>query len=275
MNGCECEPYLTADYRLMVEFPAPILTGALLAARACGASDVVIAIEDNKPLAIDILRRAAKGTGIRIVELATKYPQGSEKQTILATLGRTVPGGGLPLDVGAVVINVGTVATLARAVLRGKPLTHRIVTVSGKGIKRPRNLLVPVGTRYAELIDYCGGLTDDAARILAGGRMMGFPLGDLEWPVTKGTSGSTALREEDVLRTRETNCVRCGRCVDVCPMNLVPSRLALASRNEDWDLVRKYHISSCVECGCCAYRCPAGIPLVQLIRMGKAQMAKK
>jgi electron transport complex protein RnfC len=275
VNGCECEPYLTADYRLMVEFPGPILAGALLAARACGAREVVIAVEDNKPLAIDTLRRAAKGASVRVVELATKYPQGSEKQTILAALGRTVPGGGLPLDVGVVVVNVGTAAAIARAALRGRPLTHRIVTVSGPGVVRPRNLLAPVGVSYGELIDYCGGLKADAARVVAGGPMMGFAIGDLDWPVTKGTSGITVLRGQDVRRKPETHCVRCGRCVDVCPMNLVPSRLALAARNKDGELAKRHHISSCVECGCCAYICPAGLPLVQLIRTGKAQMTKK
>jgi electron transport complex protein RnfC len=271
LNGCECEPYLTADYRVMVEAPAPVVSGAILAARACGARRVVIAVEDNKPLAIDNLRKAAKGTDVDIVELQTKYPQGGEKQTILAALGRTVPGGALPLDVGVVVINVGTVATVARAVLRGKPLTHRVVTVSGHGIQTPRNLLVPIGVSYRELVEYCGGLKKSAARILAGGPMMGFTLGDLDSPVTKGTSGVTVLTADDVARAEETHCVRCGRCVDVCPMNLVPTRLALASRKKDWDLAKKYHLMHCVECGCCAYVCPASIPLVQLMRLGKAQ----
>ncbi len=275
VNGCECEPYLTADYRLMVEAPAPILTGALLAARACGARKVVIAVEDNKPLAVDTLRRAARGTDVHIAELVTKYPQGGEKQTLQAVLGRVVPTGGLPLDVGAAVINVGTAAALARAVLRGKPLTHRVVSVTGEGIVRPRNLLVPIGTSYRELIDYCGGLKPDAARVVAGGPMMGFTLGNLDTPVTKGTSGVTVLRAKDVQRPAETHCVRCGRCVDVCPMNLVPTRLALASRGKEWDLAEKHHIFSCVECGCCAYVCPAGLPLVQLIRMGKAHLSQK
>ncbi|MBN1942062.1 MAG: electron transport complex subunit RsxC [Phycisphaerae bacterium] len=275
LNGCECEPYLTADYRMMVETPSPIITGALLAARACSAKRVLIAVEDNKPLAVDTLRRAARGTDVQVVVLKTKYPQGGEKQTILATLGRTVPAGGLPLDVGVVVINVGTAAALARAVLRGKPLTHRVVCVTGAGIERPGNLLVPIGASYRDLIDYCGGLKPDAARVIAGGPMMGFTLGDLDTPVTKGTSGVTVLTERDVQRPGETNCVRCGRCVDACPMNLVPTRLALASRGKDWDLAKKYHITSCVECGCCAYVCPASLPLVQLIRMGKAQMPKE
>ncbi len=274
VNGCECEPYLTADYRLMVEAPGPIITGALLAARACGARNVVIAIEDNKPLAVDTLQIAAKGTDVKISSLHTKYPQGGEKQTINAALGRTVPGGKLPLDVGVVVVNVGTAAAIARAVLRGKALTHRVVTVSGAGIKSPKNLLVPVGVSYRELIDFCGGLKSSAVRVVAGGPMMGFAFGDLDAPVTKGTSGITILTDDDVEQASETSCLRCGRCVGACPMNLVPTKLALGSRANQWDLLGKYHVASCMECGCCGYVCPANIPLVQLIRMGKALMPR-
>ena len=274
INGCECEPYLTADYRVMVQAPEPIITGALLAAKAAGAKDVIIAIEDNKPKAIEIMARSVGSTGVKIAQLHTKYPMGGEKQTILAALGRTVPTGGLPLDVGVVVINVGTAAAIARAVLRGKPLTHRIVTVSGAGINKPKNLLVTIGISYGELVDCCGGLRDNAARIVAGGPMMGFTLGDLDTPVTKGTSGLTVLTANDVAHAEETNCVRCGRCVDVCPLNLVPAKLALASRHEDWDLAKRYHLMACMECGCCAYGCPASLPLVQLMRVAKAKMPR-
>ena len=274
VNGCECEPYLTADYRVMLQAPAPIITGALLAARAAGAKNVIIAIEDNKPQAIETMAKAAGSTGVKIAQLHTKYPMGGEKQTILATLGRTVPTGGLPLDVGVVVINVGTAAAIARAVLRGRPLTHRIMTVSGAGIAEPKNLLVPIGISYAELVDYCGGLRDNAARIVAGGPMMGFTLGDLNTPVTKGASGLTVLTRDDVACAEETNCVRCGRCVDVCPLNLVPTKLALAAKHEDWDLAKRYHLMACMECGCCAYSCPASLPLVQLMRVAKAKMPR-
>jgi len=274
INGCECEPYLTADYRLMVQAPKPIITGALLAARAAGAENVIIAIEDNKPKAIEILTRAAGSTGVKVAQLKTKYPMGGEKQTIIAALGRTVPTGGLPLDVGVVVINVGTAAAIARAVVRAKPLTHRIVTVSGAGVVNPKNLLVPIGISYGELVDYCGGLRDNAARVVAGGPMMGFTLGNLDTPVTKGTSGLTVLTGADVAHAGETNCVRCGRCVDVCPLNLVPTKLALAARHEDWDLARRYHLMACMECGCCAYSCPASLPLVQLMRVAKAKMPR-
>jgi electron transport complex protein RnfC len=274
VNGCECEPYLTADYRVMVEAPKPVVTGALLAAKACGAPNVVIAIEDNKPQAIEKIRQAAEGTSVVVAVMQTKYPQGGEKQLINAALKREVPTGGLPLDVGVVVMNVGTCTAMARAVVRGKPLTHRVVTVSGAGIAQPKNLLAPVGITYGELIGYCGGLTDDAARVVAGGPMMGFSLGNLDSPTTKGTSGITVLTRADVARADETSCVRCGRCVDVCPLNLVPTRIALAARHHDWALAKRYYITACMECGCCGYTCPASIPLVQLIRMGKAQMPR-
>jgi electron transport complex protein RnfC len=273
VNGCECEPYLTADYRLMLQAPAPIVSGALLAARAAGAQRIVLAIEDNKPLAIDMLRRAADGTEIEIVTLRTKYPQGGERQLLPAALGREVPTGGLPLDVGVVVLNVATATAVARAVLRGRPLTHRVVTVSGGGVRHPKNLLVPIGVTYREAIDRCGGLTNDAVRVVAGGPMMGFALGDLDAPVTKGTSGVVVLTAEEVHRSVETPCIRCGRCVDVCPLGLVPTRIALAVRSGDLELAKRYYVQACCECGCCGYVCPAGIPLVQLIRQGKAETA--
>jgi len=269
INGCECEPYLTPDYRLMLDAPAPIITGALLAGIATGAEQIVIGIEDNKPEAVESMRKAAAGTGIKIAILKTKYPQGSEKQLIQAVLQRIVPLAGLPLDVGVVVSNVATAAAVARAVLRGRPLTHRVVSVTGGGIVHPKNLLVPIGISFGELIDYCGGMTQDAARMIAGGPMMGFSFHSLDTPVTKGTSGLTVLTRDDVRKEQETSCIRCGRCVDVCPMNLVPTRLALASRHNNLDLIRKYSVMACFECGCCAYICPANIPLVQLVRTGK------
>ena len=274
VNGCECEPYLTADYRLMLEAPPPIIAGALLARHATGASEVVVCIEDNKPKAVEAIRTAADGTTVQVCVMKTKYPQGSEKQLVSAALHREVPGGGLPLDVGVVVINVGTAAALARAVLRGKPLTHRIVTVSGSGIRRPKNLLVPIGTSYRVLIDACGGLGEQAARVVSGGPMMGFTLGDLDVPVTKGTSGITVLLERETRKAKETACLRCGRCVEVCPMKLVPTKLALAARAGNAELVERYYVSSCMECGCCAYVCPAALPLVQLLRLGKVMALK-
>jgi electron transport complex protein RnfC len=271
INGAECEPYLTADYRMMLESPRAILAGALLAAHAAGAKRCIVGIEDNKPDAIAKMREAASGTKAEIMALHTKYPQGGEKQLIPAALGREVPTGGLPLDVGVVVLNVGTAASLARAVLKDMPLTHRVMTVSGNGIKQPKNLLVPIGASISDAIDFCGGLTEDAERLIAGGPMMGFTLHNPDTPITKGTSGVTVLTRDDVSHIEETTCVRCGRCVDVCPLNLVPTKIAMAARNKCWEVADRYYMSACMECGCCAYVCPAHIPLVQLIRMGKAQ----
>ena len=275
VNGCECEPYLTADYRLMLEAPGPVITGALLAQRAIGAREVIACVEDNKPQAVDALRLAARGTGIEVRVLKTKYPQGGEKQLVVAAAGKEVPTGGLPLDVGVVVVNVGTAAALARAVVRRKPLTHRIVSVSGGGIREPKNLLVPIGASYRELIDFAGGLTADAVRVVAGGPMMGFTLGSLDVPVTKGTSGVTVLSRDEVRKANETTCVRCGRCVDVCPLRLVPTKIALASRAGNPELAERYYITACMECGACSYVCPASIPLVQLIRVGKVMLQNK
>lgn len=272
INGCECEPYLTTDYRLMVESPESIVVGSLLAGKTLNTNKIFICIEDNKPAAIEAIRKEAKETPIEVVVLKTKYPQGSERHLVKAVLGRTIPLGGLPVDVDVTVNNVSTVAAVAGAVLRGNPLTHRIVTVTGRGIKNPKNIMVPIGTMYRDVIEHCGGLTDEAVRVISGGPMMGFAFTDFDMPITKGTSGITVLTRKDVTKRKETPCIRCGRCVDVCPMHLVPAKLAQAARNRDIDLARKYNIAGCMESGCCGYICPANIPLVQLIRMGKAMI---
>lgn len=280
INGCECEPYLTADYRLMVEYPQPIVVGAILTAAAVGAKTVYICIENNKPEAIqtisDTIPKISNPFGINISVrvMKTKYPQGGEKQLIRAALGRKVPFPGLPMDVGALVENVSTAAAVAGRVLRGKALTHRIVSVTGGGIVNPKNLFVPIGTPISELIEFCGGLKPDANRILMGGPMMGFAVGSTDIPVTKGTSGITVLTNREVKKSVETNCVRCGRCVGVCPMNLIPTKLALASRFQNTDVLQAYHVTACIECGSCAFTCPASLPLVQLIRTGKIQVQK-
>jgi electron transport complex protein RnfC len=219
------------------------------------------------------MRVAASGTSLEVAVVPTKYPQGAEKQLVLAALGRIVPAGGLPLDVGVVVLNVETSAAIARATLRGKPVTHRVITITGRGVARPVNFLAPIGVSYGELIEAAGGLTPDARRVLAGGPMMGFCVGSLETPVTKGTGAVTVLTEADVAQAEETACLRCGRCVDVCPLNLVPTKMAIAARHREWDLAKRYFITDCMECGCCAFACPAQIPLVQLIRLGKAEIA--
>jgi electron transport complex protein RnfC len=246
-----------------------------LAQRATGARQARICVEDDKPKAADSLRVAAQDTGIEVRILKTKYPQGGERQLALVAADREVPTGGLPLDVGVVVLNVGTAAALARAVLRHRPFTHRIVTVNGAGVTQPKNLLVPVGASYRELLTYAGGPMANAARVVAGGPMMGFTVASLDAPVTKGTSGVTVLSRQEVRKADETTCLRCGRCTDVCPLRLVPTKIALASRAGNLELAKRYHIAACIECGCCAYLCPASIPLVQLIRAGKAMLRNK
>ena len=273
VNGCECEPYLTSDYRLMVEAPAPIIAGALLAGRSVGARRIVIGVEDNKAPAIAALKKAAVGTGIQVAVVRTKYPQGSEKHLIQAVIKRQVPLGGLPSDVGVAMSNVGTMAAVARAVIHKKPLTHRVISVTGCGIVNPSNVLAPIGVSFGALIDFCGGLKPDAARLVAGGPMMGFAFSNLSTPVTKGTGGLTVMTRDEVRSGEQTACVRCGKCVDVCPMNLVPTKIAMASRHQDTALSRRYNIMACFECGSCAYTCPAHIPLVQLIRAGKTRLA--
>lgn len=274
VNGCECEPYLTADNRMMIEAPRAIVLGALLAAKSVGAGEVMIGVENNKPRAIQALTDAVAGTIARVKVLATKYPQGGEKQLIMAALGKVVPTGGLPLQVGVVVVNVGTSIAIARAVCRNKPVTHRVITVSGGGVVEPKNILAPIGVSYGDLLSFAGGIRPEAVRLIAGGPMMGFSFGDIDTPVTKGTSGITVLTRREVERAAQTNCVRCGACVDVCPLNLVPTRLALATRYRNWEVAKDYHIGACMECGSCAFICPAQLPLVQLIRMGKASMPR-
>ncbi len=254
----------------MVEAPAPIVTGALLAGQSMGVERIVIGVEDNKMAAVAALKKAAEGTAVQVAVVKTKYPQGSEKHLIHAVIKRQVPLGGLPSDVGVTMSNVGTMAAVARAVIHKKPLTHRIISVTGGGIVNPSNVLAPIGVSFGDLIDFCGGLTADAARMIAGGPMMGFAFANQNAPVTKGTGGLTVLTKDEVRATEETACVRCGKCVEVCPMNLVPTRIALASRNQDTALAQRYNIMACFECGSCAYACPAHIPLVQLIRAGKA-----
>lgn len=275
LNGCECEPYLTADYRVMLEAPMAVIAGLLLAKRACGASHAIIAIEDNKPKAIESLRQAvANMPDVEVVVCETRYPMGGERQLIPTVTGRVVPQGGLPLEVGVVVINIGTATAIANACLRKQPVTHRVVTVTGKGIVRPANILAPVGAKFSAMIEHCGGLRPDARRILSGGPMMGFAVTDLNTTVTKGTSGITVLAESELDHSPQSNCIRCGNCVDACPLNLVPTKIAHAVKVGNLDLAQKSYLAACVECGCCTYVCPARIPLVQYMRAGKAALAR-
>jgi electron transport complex protein RnfC len=276
LNGCECEPYLTCDHRTMVEQAAEVVAGAGLIASAVGAKRVVIAVEDNKPDAIDALRAALTGEDVEVVPVRTHYPQGAEKQLIFAVTGRAVPRGQLPAAAGCLVHNVGTAVAVADAVERRMPLIERVVTVAG-AVERPANYRVLIGTPISVLVDASGGLKDDAARLVAGGPMTGQPLADLDVPVVKGTSGIVAVPDKEAAPAVDGDqaCIRCGRCVEACPMNLHPYQIASYADRAMWDGAERYYALDCIECGCCSYVCPTRRPLVQLIKLGKAVLTAK
>jgi electron transport complex protein RnfC len=280
VNGCECEPYLTRDYRLMLEQPGEMVEGAAIIARVLGVTRVVFGVEDNKPHAIRALREAAdrrpawsRDVSVEVLALQTKYPQGAEKMLIAAATGRQVAPGCLPMSVGASIQNVGSVLAVREAVVEGRVQTEAVLTVSGRGVRRPANLRVPVGTSIADVLEYCGGLTDDTARVIVGGPMMGVAQHDLAAPVVKACSGILALTTSEAGPASEPgHCVRCGRCADACPVHLVPSRLARLSELGRTEDARAYGIEVCMECGTCAFACPSRLPLVQWLRLGKQQV---
>lgn len=273
LNGAECEPYLTADHRLMLERPEDIVFGLKAIMKALGAKTGIIGIENNKLDALRVLRQAVEGSpGIRVVSLPTKYPQGAEKMLIKATTRRIVPSGGLPMDVGVVNHNVGTAVAVAEALKQGKPLYERVVTVTGGGVARPCNLLIRIGTLVKEVLEACGGVKEDAVKLVIGGPMMGLAQPDADIPVVKGTSGITVLTREEMALREAVPCIRCGKCVDVCPMGLVPVTLAQLTEHKLFERAEKMHVMDCIECGCCAYVCPASRPLTQYFRLAKAQV---
>ena len=273
INGAECEPYLTADYRLMLEETEKVVTGAQILAAVLGVTKSYIAVEDNKPEAIEKLKKAADGTGVEVASLATKYPQGAEKMLIYALTGREVPMGGLPMDVGTVVQNAGTAAAITEAVVCGIPLTERITTVSGDAVAEPKNLRVRIGTRYQAAIDFCGGFSAPPSKVLAGGPMMGFAQYDLDVPIMKGSSGILALTDKVTAHPPERACIRCGRCVKACPMGLVPSMLSILGERHDYTSARDdYGVMNCIECGSCTFVCPAKRNIVQYIRLTKGEL---
>lgn len=275
VNGSECEPYLTADDRLMREASALIVRGLQMAMRVVGASRGLIAIEDNKPEAIAAMQKAsANAKGVEVAVCLATYPMGGEKQLVPAVTGRVIPTGGLPLDVGVLVVNVATTVATVHAVDRKVPLTHRVVTVTG-AVNRPGNYFIAIGTPISFVLEQAGGLRSDAAEVLLGGPMMGVTMPELNIPVTKGTSGITVLAKSQVSKGQSSPCVRCGRCVDHCPLNLTPTKIAHAVIRRDLDLAEEYDLMACCECGCCSFGCPSGIPLVQYMKSGKAAVMKK
>ncbi len=265
INGCECEPFLTCDDRVMLEYPGEIVFGLEAILKATGAERGIIGIEANKPEAIEAMRTAVGDSGYEVVPLQVKYPEGAEKQLIKAITGREVPSGGLPLNVGVVVNNVATAVAIARAIKSGTPVYERVVTVSGDVVARPANLLVRVGTPIRALFEYCGGFTESPARILSGGPMMGQAIADLDIPVVKGTSGILALSDRVAAMEEEEPCIRCGRCVDVCPTYMMP---LFAARYPDEEAL-EYNPLDCIECGSCSYICPANQRLLPRIRLTK------
>ncbi len=273
LNGVECEPYLTADHRLMLEYSEDIIKGFAIIMKVLGVKRGIIGIENNKKDAIDLMQeKVKKENGMEVAVLPVKYPQGAEKQLIKATLNREVPSGGLPMDVGVVVQNVGTAKAIYDAVAYRKPLTHRVVTVTGSGIKDPKNVLVPIGTSFHDIVYYCGGLTDKAAKIIMGGPMMGISQPNLNVPVVKGTSGILILEDKQSHLPAEKPCISCGRCVLVCPIHLLPTTLQILVNNEKYEDADKLHIMDCIECGSCSYICPANRYLIHSIRHGKRQI---
>ncbi|MGF1584372.1 MAG: electron transport complex subunit RsxC [Bacteroidales bacterium] len=275
INGVECEPCLTSDHRLMLEKGEELMIGIQLLMKSLNVTRAIIGIENNKPDAISHLKTLAREyQGTEVVALQVKYPQGGEKQLIKALIGREVPSGGLPIDIGTVVHNVGTAYAVYEAVQKNKPLIERVVTVTGKKVSNPSNFMVRIGTPVTALIEAAGGLPEDTGKIINGGPMMGKALNTLDAPVTKGTSGILIIPEDESLRKPQVNCIRCGRCVNVCPMGLEPYLLAAASERKKWDLVENESVMDCMECGSCSYICPSGRPLLDYIRLGKWTVSK-
>lgn len=276
INGAECEPWLTCDDRLMQEQALKILEGSEIIRHAVGAEQILIGIEDNKPQAIaEMARQAETFRNIKVIPLKKKYPQGSEKQLIFALTGRSVPPGALPADVATVVDNVATAAAVCDAVCYDIPLVERVITVTGPEVSRPGNYLVPIGITLDQLMDIAGGMPEDTGKVIAGGPMMGRAVSHTDAPVTKGTGGLLLFPERMSQRQPDTGCIRCGRCVEVCPMGLEPYLLIALSENSRWDEMAHHNVLSCLECGCCSYICPGARPLLDYIKLGKAQNRNK
>lgn len=276
-NCAECEPYLTSDYRRMIEEPEKLIGGLKIMLRLFDNAKGILAVEENKPDAIALLKKLTKDEpDIMVTPLKTKYPQGSERSIIYATTGRAINSSMLPADAGCVVNNVDTVVAIYHAVIEGKPLMHRIVTVTGDAIEDPRNFIVRIGTNYHELVEEAGGFKKDPVKIVSGGPMMGFGIFDLDVPTTKTASALLCLTEDDVSRMEPSACINCGRCVEVCPGRVVPRMLADYAQHYEEEEFLSHNGMECCECGCCSFVCPAKRPLTQMIKsMRKIQLAKK
>ena len=275
INGAECEPYLTTDHRSMVEYPERVHLGVRVMMHALGAPRAVIGVEKNKPDAIAALQRTLPADlDVTVLPLTVKYPQGAEKMLIHSVLGQEVPSGKLPIHIGAVVQNAGSVATIGEIFESGMPLVERIVTISGHGVKRPSNLIIPIGTKVRDALAFCGGLTDDAEQVLFGGPMMGISVANLDTPILKGTTGVVVLTRDEVRAQESSPCIGCGYCVDACPVFLNPSMLGKLARAGQHELMQDEHLADCMLCGSCAYVCPSNIPLPQLFQISKIALRK-
>jgi len=271
INGCECEPYLTADYRLMLERTDDLILGARMIGRILNVKRIIIGIEKNKPAAVEKLE-AADAPGIETLVTETKYPEGAEKMLIRALTDREVPSGGLPMDVGVVVSNVGTAVALCEAVRDGKPLIERVVTVTGDGVRDPGNFMVKIGTSFEEVIGYAGGTAGETGKVVMGGPMMGLAQQNTGVPVIKGTSGILVLKKTADMTQEHMPCIKCSFCVQACPVHLMPSTLSIIAEAEKWERALDYGVNDCIECGCCTYVCPAKRPIVQLIKTMKVKL---
>ena len=273
VNGVECEPYLTCDHQLMLEHGEEIMIGIQLLMRALNIQKAVIGIEKNKPDAIARMQElASKTLGVEVCPLKLKYPQGGEKQLIDACIGRQVPSGALPIEVGAGVDNVATIYAVYEAVQKHKPLISRVMTVTGKSLKKPGNYLVRFGTPLSQVVELAGGVPEDTGKIIGGGPMMGRAMNNIDMPANKRTSGLLFLPESESRRTEPENCIRCGKCVSACPMGLEPYLLAKQAELQMWDEMEHHDVMDCIDCGCCLFTCPSHRPLLDYIRMGKAQV---
>jgi electron transport complex protein RnfC len=272
LNGAECEPYLTNDFRLMVEQTKEIIAGAKIVLKILGINKCIVAIEDNKPEAIEAFNSELRTTNFEIRALKTQYPQGGEKQLIKRVLNKEVPSGGLPFDIGVMVQNVGTVFAIYEAIYKNKPLYERVITITGSCLEKPGNFLVRIGTTVRDLLNECGPLKAEPAKIILGGPMMGVAQFSLDVPVIKSTTGIIFFSKEEVFDRENRVCCRCARCIDVCPARIMPAILGMAAEKERWDIAKDYDVFDCIECGLCSYICPAKRDLVHLIKYAKSRV---